>query len=108
MSTVKNPKEKKRLSLAHDRRNVYRENAKASRKSIPRGKQRRHMDERRSVSAVLLRLKGGVPDEQEATEAELAVANRILEARREGFKKKPDRPLGEVLQRKKAKKRISN
>jgi hypothetical protein len=36
MSTIKNPEEKKRLSLKHDRRNVYGENAKASRKGIPR------------------------------------------------------------------------
>jgi hypothetical protein len=49
MSTIKNPEEKKQLSLERDRRNRYGENSKSSRKSIQRGKQRRHMDERRTV-----------------------------------------------------------
>jgi hypothetical protein len=70
VSTVKNPKEKKRLSLALDRRNRYGENSKASRKGIQRGKQLRHMDERRTVGEVLTRLKGDAQEEQ-ATEAEL-------------------------------------
>jgi hypothetical protein len=34
MSTIKNPEEKKRLSLERDRRNQYGENDKASRKAI--------------------------------------------------------------------------
>jgi hypothetical protein len=58
MSTIKNPEEKKRLSLARDRRNRFGENSKSSRKNIPRGKQRRHMDERRTVAEVLGHLKG--------------------------------------------------
>jgi len=72
MSTVRNPEEKKRLSLARDRRNGYGENRKSSRKNIQRGKQlrHRHMDERRSVGEALGRLKGSV-QEEEATEAEL-------------------------------------
>ena len=39
MNTVKNPEEKKRLSLARDRRNRYGENSKSSRKNIQRRKQ---------------------------------------------------------------------
>ena len=104
MSTVKNPDEKKRLSLALDRRNRYGENSKSSRKSIQRGKQRRHMDERRTVGEVLSRLKGCV-QEDEATEAELRAKTRIVDSQRRGFRKKPDTPRGVVLAAKRARKK---
>jgi hypothetical protein len=96
MSPVKNPEEKKRLSLELDRRNTYGENSKSSRKNIRRGKQRRHMDERRTVGEVLGRLKGSV-QEDEATEAELRAKMRITDSRRRGFRKQADTPLGVVL-----------
>jgi|SRR5580704_1423178 hypothetical protein len=104
MSTVKNPGEKKHLSLARDRRNRFGENSKASRKGIQRGKQRRHMDERRSVGEVLGRLKGDVQDE-EATEVELQAKARITDSRRRGFRKRPDTPLGVVLAAKRVRKK---
>jgi len=104
MSTVKNPEEKKQLSLERDRRNTYGENSKSSRKSIQRGKQRRHMDERRTVGEVLARLRGSV-QEDEATEAELLAKTRISDSRRRGFRKQPDKPLGAVLAAKIAKKK---
>ncbi len=103
MSTIKNPEEKKRLSLAHDRRNTYGENSKASRNSIARGKQRRHMDERRTAGEVLRRLKGNI-HEDEATDAEQLVKIRTTDSQRRGFKKRPDSPLGEVQAAKRAKK----
>src|ERR1700744_6054285 len=103
MSTVKNPEEKKQLSLERDRRNTYGENSKSSRKSIARGKQRRHMDERRTADEVLRRLTGPL-HEDEATDAELLVKNRISDSQSRGFKKLPDSPLGEVLAAKRAKK----
>ncbi len=96
MSRVKNPEEKKQLSLKRDRRNRYGENSKSSRKSIRRGKQLRHMDERRTVGVVLGQLKGQI-DEDEATEVELQAKTRIAASRQRGFKKKPDTPLGIVL-----------
>ncbi|HEV7550697.1 MAG TPA: hypothetical protein VGP65_03390, partial [Candidatus Angelobacter sp.] len=96
---IKNPEDKKRLSLERDRRNRYGENSKASRKSIPRGKQRRHMDERRTVGQVVGRLKGNV-QEDVATEAELLAKTRIIDSQRRGFKKQPDTPLGVVLAKK--------
>src|SRR5258708_13911814 len=68
VSTVKNPEEKKRLSLARDRRNRYGEKSKASRKSIQRGKQRRHMDERRTAGHELGRLQGRVQQDEEPEE----------------------------------------
>jgi hypothetical protein len=96
MSTIENPEDKKRLSLERDRRNRYGENSKSSRKSIQRGKQRRHMDERRTVDEVLGRLKGSVLEDV-ATEAELLAKTRIIDSQRRGFKKRPDTPLGVVL-----------
>ncbi len=104
MSTTKNPEEKKRLSLERDRRNTYRENSKSSRKNIQRGKQRRHMDERRSVGEVLGRLKGNV-QEDVAIEAELLAKTRTVDSQRRGFKKQPDTPLGIVLAAKGARKK---
>jgi hypothetical protein len=101
VSRVKTPREKKRLSLERDRRNTYRENSKSSRKSIAKGKQLRHMDERRGVAQLLSQLKGQVNDEI-ATEAELKAKVRIADSRNRGFKKVPDEPLGIVLQRKKS------
>lgn len=53
MSKIKNPGEKKRLSFKRDRRNTFGENSKSSRKNIAKGKQRRHMDERRGVAQIL-------------------------------------------------------
>jgi transketolase len=103
MSTIKTPAEKKQLSLERDRRNRYGENSKSSRKNIRRGKQRRHMDERRSVGEVLSHLKGSV-QEDEATEAELKAKTRIAQSKSEGFKKCPDIPLGLVLDRKRVRK----
>jgi len=105
VSTVKNPEEKKQLSLARDRRNRYGENSKSSRKSIRRGKQLRHMDERRTVGKVLGRLKGSVL-EDEATEAELQAKTSVTGSQRRGFKKVPDTPLGIVLAAKRVKKKV--
>jgi hypothetical protein len=76
MSTVKSPEAKKQLSLERDRRNRYGENSKSSRKSIQRGKQRQHMDERRAVGEVLGRLKGNI-QEDDATAAELLAKAKI-------------------------------
>jgi hypothetical protein len=101
MSTVKSSPEKKRLSLKLDRRNAYGENDKASRKSIPRGKQRRHMNERRSVAQVLRPISGN-PSEDDSADAELLAKVKIKVSRRKGFKKTPDEPLGAMLAKKKA------
>ena len=105
LSTIKNPEEKKQVSLKRDRRNRYGENSKASRRGIQLGKQRRHMDERRTVGQVLSGLKGDV-QEDEATEAELLAKTRITDSQRRGFRKKPDIPLVVVLAAKRAQKNI--
>jgi hypothetical protein len=99
VSTVKNPTEKKRLSLELDRRNTYGENSKSSRKAIPKGKQREHMDVRRSAGEVLRRLKGNVPEDG-LDNAELLVKSRVALSKRREFKKSPDKPLRVVLAKK--------
>ena len=101
MSVVKDRIEKKQLSLKLDRRNTYGENDKASRKSIPRGKQRQHQNERRSAAQALHTVSGGI-SEDEIVDAELLAKVKVTVSRRKGFKKKPDEPLGIVLAKKKA------
>jgi hypothetical protein len=99
VSTIKNPEEKKRLSLKRDRRNVFGENSKASRKNIARGKQRRLMAERRQIAQVLGKLTGQIDDDV-ASDAELQVKLTVTHSKNRGFEKMPDKPLGEVIQRK--------
>ena len=97
MSKVKSPQDKKIASLARDRRNTYRENPQASRKGIRRGKQRSHMRERRAVSEILSRVSER-PEESE--DADIRAKTKIVETRRKAFKKRPDSPLGIVIERK--------
>jgi len=101
MSAIKDQTEKKRLSLKLDRRNTYGENDKASRENIPRGKQRQHQNERRSVAQALNPIGRNIP-EDEVVNAELLAKVRATLSKRKGFKKQPDQPLGIVLGRKNA------
>ena len=103
MSTVKNPKEKKRLSLVRDCRNVYGENPADSRKGIARGKQRQHMNERRGAAQALAKFSGPSNDEL-ASDVELRAKVAITVSRKYGFRKLPDMPLGDFLDRRKKKK----
>jgi len=99
MSRLKTPTEKKTISLAKDRRNVYGESPTSSRKNINRGKQRGHMEVRRAANEELRSLKGASAEvDADATEAH--TKDRILALSRSSFKKVPDAPLGEVLKRK--------
>lgn len=99
MSSVKSPEEKKRLSLKHDRRNVFRENSKASRKNVAKGKQRRLMNERRKIAQLLGKLTGELDDDV-ISAAELRIKSTVTQNKHRGFEKTPDKPLGEVIQRK--------
>jgi hypothetical protein len=101
MSKIKSPTEKKGLSLKRDRRNIFGENSKASRKNIAKGKQRRQMNERREIAQLLGRLTGQVDDDA-ASHAELRVKLTITHSKNRGFEKTPDKPLAEVLRRKQA------
>lgn len=98
MSKVKSPGQKKSLSLKKDRRNDYGENAKASRKNIPRRKRESHQRERRVVSQELAVLKvDGTEDT--ATEAQVRAKQQARVQQLHAFKKKPDIPLGEKLRK---------
>jgi hypothetical protein len=98
MSTIKSPQDKKRLSLQRDRRNMYRENDKASRKLIPLGKQFSHMGLRRSVAQILTAAKPDVGEEIRDS-IELKAKVKATVAKRKSFRKLPDVPLGKVLAR---------
>jgi hypothetical protein len=101
VSTTKTPQDKKRQSYQHDRRNRFGENHKSSRKNIPRSKQRSHQDERRSVRQVLIGVEGDIAHEvADEAQSQALIKGRVKKLR--GFRKSPDRPLGEVVQRRKA------
>ncbi|MET9000838.1 hypothetical protein [Amycolatopsis sp. NPDC004169] len=89
----KTPPEKKRLSYLKDRRDDYGENAKSSRKNLPRSKAfaRRANRARESLA---LRAATGVPDEARAEAAEL----RLLGRRRRGKRKWAGAKLGEYVE----------
>ena len=106
MSKIKSPSEKKALSLTRDRRNTYGENPQASRKGIRRGKQRSHMEERRSVGKILRQLRESA-EESDAIEADVLAKTAIVRSKQKAFKKTPDRPLGEVVKRKLAKREVA-
>jgi hypothetical protein len=91
----KTPQEKKRESYAEDRRNTYGENAKASRKSIPRKKRRQNRSERRLVNQALAK-----NVEFDAERIDTAEANLLKKRRGVWSLKFPDEPLGAVVAKK--------
>jgi transketolase len=96
MSKLKSPREKKLASLALDRRNVYGENDKASRKNIPKTKQQKKQALRRAANQPLQALRGSF-NEESASAAELTARDQVIEKKRKLFRKRPDAPLGVVL-----------
>lgn len=98
MSTSKSPQEKKALSLARDRRNMYGESPHASRKNIKRGKQNQHQEERRTANQALALINTGSSEEQMVAH-EVAAETRARLHRLDGFKKEADRPLGDFIGR---------
>lgn len=98
MSKIKTPQEKKRQSYENDRRNSYGENHKSSRRNIPLSKQRSHQDERRAVRQALIGAHGDVAnDAADEAQSQALIKGRVKKLR--GFRKWPDRPLGEVVAR---------
>ncbi|OBV37924.1 hypothetical protein [Janthinobacterium psychrotolerans] len=98
MSTAKSPQEKKALSLAKDRRNLYGESPHSSRKNIKRGKQNQHQEERRTANQALALINAGSSEEQMIAH-EVAAETRARLHRLDGFKKEADRPLGDFIER---------
>ncbi|MGW5717825.1 hypothetical protein ACWEVP_16790 [Amycolatopsis sp. NPDC003865] len=87
------PQEKKRLSYLKDRRDAYGENAKSTRKNVPRGKAHARRANRARESLVL-RAATGNPDEVRAEAAEL----RLLGKRRRVKRKWADTTLAEYVE----------
>lgn len=90
------PQDKKALSYALDRRNAYRENDKGSRKAIPLRKAQESRQDRRKVAQALHAL----PTLSEAAAAVAESSARHDVHRVGGWRKSPDAPLGEHLERK--------
>jgi hypothetical protein len=86
----KSPQEKKRNSLAKDRRNDYVENSKASRKAIPRLKAVGNRRYRKALKRTLS------DDPTEFGVPESAAAAKV---RKNAKRKDPDIPLGEHIKR---------
>lgn len=96
MRRVKSPQEKKALSLVRDRRNVFGENDKASRKNIPRARQRGHMKLRRGVKQALRAVRKEI-DDQAPDDGWLLLRGRAKVPGKRPFEKTRDLPLGIVI-----------
>jgi hypothetical protein len=91
---MKTPQEKKRLSYAKDRRNTYGESNKGSRKSIRKNKAHQLRAERHALNATLT----NVPKSTNFDDLTAAENNAKIKFPRT-WKKCPDKPLGEVVKR---------
>ncbi len=100
MSKVKNPDEKKLLSLKLDGRNSYGESPAASRKNVPRAKRRSSKAARGKVAEILQNQQGPSAG-LEIDAAESLIRSTTIESQRKRFKKVPDAPLVSTLLRKK-------
>lgn len=98
MSTIKSPQQKKKISLQKDRRNMYGESPHSSRKNIRRGKQNQHQEERRASNRTLA-LVAAHSTEDQMISCEVAADTSARVNRLKGFKKDPDRPLRDFIER---------
>jgi hypothetical protein len=96
---TKTPQEKKRLSLLKDRRNTFGENSKASRKGIPLSKALANRSERHAQDKTLNQAL--VVD---GADKLTFVESQVRGTKPRQWRKTPDKPLGEVLARRAAKK----
>ena len=64
------------------------------------------MEERRSVGKILSHLRESA-EESDLIEADVLTKTLLVRSKRKAFKKMPDRPLGEVIKRKQAKREAS-
>ncbi len=97
MSEPKSPQDKKRLSYAKDRRNVYGERGANSRFAIRKSKDLIERSGRHEQNQ-LLRSVVGVVDEAQAVATENAILSS--KAAKKRFYKMPDAPLGAVVESK--------
>jgi hypothetical protein len=85
------PQDKKALSLAKDRRNVYGESPHGARKSIPKNKRFRARTERRAAKVPLQTI------DNEAVAVDAAAGRAEQKRKQSWWTKLPDEPLGVVL-----------
>lgn len=98
MKKQKTPQEKKELSYKKDRRNVYGENDKASRKAIPRRKKEINKKYRKKLKQTLQSSIKKIDKILTTNEEELEIlSNSIQEVKREKWEKMPDKPLGKYI-----------
>jgi len=97
----KSPQEKKRDSYLKDRRNTYGENAKASRKLIPKRKATGSRALRRIANQALA--EATALSDPEIVDASIP---RLKRKRRQGWKKEPDQPLQVVIPRKRKRRSV--
>ena len=93
----KSPQEKKSISYKKDRRNTYGENPAASRKGIRFRKRQANSVNRRDDRQTLDAAAG-----VRSPESEEVVQEALTGRRRKRWKKHPDQPLGEVLERRRS------
>jgi hypothetical protein len=93
----RSPQEKKALSYARDRRNMYGENDKSSRKNIPLRKRLVNKANRHAVQQQL-RQATGTPAAERAERAE----DRLRGVRQKTWRKRPDLSLRRALDLKRA------
>jgi hypothetical protein len=96
VSKQRTPAEKKQSSYERDHRNVYGENDKASRKSIPLRKRLRARADRRRASQALA--PGRVPSDIE--DGDHLDAELLPERDPRQWRKQPDAPLGQIVDKK--------
>jgi hypothetical protein len=65
------------------------------------------MEERRSVGKILSHLRESA-EESDAIEADVLTKTSLVRSKLKAFKKMPDRPLGEVIKRKQARRESLN
>lgn len=91
LKKFKTPQEKKSWSYLKDTRNVYGENDKSSRKSIPFRKKWVNRTYRKAVNQIIGRLTEINELDSNETQDKTKAIKRIY------WKKSPDKPLGELL-----------
>ncbi|WP_278262655.1 hypothetical protein [Nocardia sp. AG03] len=95
MSRRRSPQEKKALSYAKDRRNVYGENDKSSRKNIPRGKRIPNRVDRHRENLFVAAL--GPLDLDAAEDCEVTLRSTRSKWHTSRWRKRADAPLGPVV-----------
>ncbi|MFE3545734.1 hypothetical protein ACFXK0_22455 [Nocardia sp. NPDC059177] len=99
----RSPQEKKALSYAKDRRNVYGENDKSSRKNIPRNKRIPNRVDRHQEQLFVTAL--GPVDLDAAEDCEVTLRMTRSKWHTGRWRKYPDAPLGAVVAHRLARRR---